>query len=450
MTNECARATILADRCARYRDATLAEQARDTKRRWNRRQRDRTNRLVKQLKTDPAAAMAGLLSFARGCLWVIDEFQSLIDNIKRRGYLLQEEIEQVIRLYDISPVPEMMSQHIMAYQLYTHHLGCALGVSAETLAAWLAPANRPLEIQDLTDDELVAADAAQALLAILESEVVRLKAEERRIWIEEDGPSLERLLDGASILTEEAARRVGRSHSESRTTFHRGWTALSVTLKRDKEEGPAQTYGNPTPSGVDEGETEAVDAREAIPPGAGEAAPDEDAVRVQIEPSSAPDETAQVAKSTGISGEARPPAEGRREAFATGPRGDVNRANREGSASAAAKPEAAADLAGECVVDGGHNGVQIGPRSAPDETAEVADSTTSSGEVEAPAQERREVTDAGSHGACGAVRSAGRDIDPPGSDITFERPATVSAQRHEELTALYRKTIERALAGMGG
>ncbi len=86
------------------------------------------------------------------------------------------------------------------------------------------------------DDEFVVADAAQAakaLLDILEREVVLLKAEERRIWTEEDGPSLERLLDGASILTEEAARRVTRSHSESSTTFHRGWTALSVTLKRD-------------------------------------------------------------------------------------------------------------------------------------------------------------------------------------------------------------------------
>ena len=435
MTNECARATIVADRCARYRDATLAEQARDTKTRWNRRQRDRTNRLVKQLKTDPAAAMAGLLSFARGCLWVIDEFQSLIENIKRRGYLFQEEIEQTIRFYGISPVPELISHNIVAYQLYTHDLGCALGVSAETLAAWLAPANRPLEIQDLTDDELVAADAAQAaeaLLDILESELVRLKAEERRIWTEEDGPSLERLLDGASILTEEAARRVGRSHSESRTTFHRAWTALSLTLKRDKEEGPAETYGKPTPSGVDEGETEAV------------------ADRVQIEPRSALDETAQVAQTTENSGEARPPVEGRREASATRLRGDVNRADREGSASGAAKPKAAAELAGEGVVDEGHKRIQIGPRSVPNATAQVADSSTSSGEARSPAEERREGTDAVSHGARGEVRSGGRDVNPPGSDVTFERPATVSAQRHKELTALYRKTIERALAGMGG
>ncbi len=39
--------------------------------------------------------------------------------------------------------------------------------------------------------------------------------------------------------------------------------------------------------------------------------------------------------------------------------------------------------------------------------------------------------------------------DGPGRDMTFKRPDHVSAQRHEEISALYRKAIERAVSGTG-
>jgi hypothetical protein len=41
LTNECARATILADRCHSYRGLQLAEHARKVRRNWNRRRRRR-------------------------------------------------------------------------------------------------------------------------------------------------------------------------------------------------------------------------------------------------------------------------------------------------------------------------------------------------------------------------------------------------------------------------
>src|SRR5262249_16344188 len=37
LTNECARATLLADRCDRYRQAALVRQQRETKQKWRRR-----------------------------------------------------------------------------------------------------------------------------------------------------------------------------------------------------------------------------------------------------------------------------------------------------------------------------------------------------------------------------------------------------------------------------
>ncbi len=78
MTNECARATILADRCDRYRQTTIDEQTRETQRRWKRNRRDRACRLVKRLAIDPAGAMAELRSFSYGVKWIIKEYQTLI------------------------------------------------------------------------------------------------------------------------------------------------------------------------------------------------------------------------------------------------------------------------------------------------------------------------------------------------------------------------------------
>ncbi len=74
MTNECARATILADRCDRYRQATIEEQTKDTHQRWRRKQRDKANQLVKRLATDAAGAMAELRGFEYGLKWIINEY----------------------------------------------------------------------------------------------------------------------------------------------------------------------------------------------------------------------------------------------------------------------------------------------------------------------------------------------------------------------------------------
>ena len=56
---------------------------------------------------------------------------------------------------------------------------------------------------------------------------------------EVDGPSLLEALDRVSILTEESARRLARSQTEARTTFHRAWKDLVKALAADREElGP--------------------------------------------------------------------------------------------------------------------------------------------------------------------------------------------------------------------
>ncbi len=295
--------------------------------------------------------------------------------MNNKGYLSQEGIDQVVRLYaGIEPVPERITRNVMAYGLYTLHLACALSVSAEELDAWVAPANRPEELREMTREEIVPLDArsaAEMLVETFEQEISLLEAERQRVWDEEDGPSLQRTLEGTSILTEEAARRVNRSHAESRSTFNRYWTALNKTLKTDAEEAsdedPAATSAPVAQGAADRVpnnpsfesdvtaqvavEAKASDdapvptlVRRAGPPegaelaaerveqggsnepakGAGLAPARRAADRVPNDPSFEPDVTAQVAEVTGSSVEARATAQGRREgspsAVAGGPR----------------------------------------------------------------------------------------------------------------------------------
>ncbi len=410
MSNECARATILSDRCDRYRQATLEEQARDTQARWKRKQRDKTYRLVKRLATDPAAAMADLQSFSYGLKWIINEYTTLIECIDMKGHLNQEEIDQAIRLYAVEPVPERITRHLMAYRLYTYHLGCALGVSAEEMGAWVATANRPEEMRGLAHDEVVPLDATWAagmLVDTFEQEIDRLEAEEDRVWNEEDGPSLQRKLEGASILTEEAARRVTRSHAESRTTFHRYWPALKKTLKTDAEERPAEApavISEPTPqAGAD---------------------------RAQIEPSLAPDETAQVAEETRGSGETPPRDQERRGDAGTGAGEAANRAEPRGPDESELEREAAGALAVEWVVDGSADRPQVEPSLATDKTAQVADQTRRSGAAHPPAQERRAgPASAGAGGRPVGQEAPGKDGDDPRGRASPSSARTASAIR---------------------
>ena len=63
-------------------------------------------------------------------------------------------------------------------------------------------------------------------------------------------------LNRASILTDEAARRVARSHGEARTTYHRASKDLWAMLDREQE-------GSPAPAGED-GQADAADAPDAV------------------------------------------------------------------------------------------------------------------------------------------------------------------------------------------
>ena len=92
-------------------------------------------------------------------------------------------------------------------------------------------------------DEIFGSDAddnRELLVGQLELEVERLQAVAARLERDVDGPRLRAVLERASILTEEAARRVTRSHAEARSSYHRATSALWPLLEREKEQGPPE------------------------------------------------------------------------------------------------------------------------------------------------------------------------------------------------------------------
>ena len=138
--------------------------------------------------------------------------------------------------------------------------------SAAEIAEWLEPANRPEVLRDLPRHELTGVDPDDCrglLVGLFAEELARLRDLEQRVRREVDEPRWVAALQRASILSDEAARRVTRSHAESRTTFHRALKDLFRTLDRDEEQGPPEhaddeddhdETGDEPVAGVDEAE----------------------------------------------------------------------------------------------------------------------------------------------------------------------------------------------------
>ena len=283
LTNECARATLIADRCENYRQSTIEQQTRDEHHKWKTGQQRKADRLAKQLRGQPQATVQKLQSFGEGTRLMISGFEELIEDIQSQGHLPQDDLELAVCLFGVAPTQEQIRQDAMAYLVYLHNLGCTPGVSSQVVAEWLKPENRPDVLQNMPVDEVFGADAddnRDLLLEVLNTEVERLRALADRLAREVDEPSLVAVLERASILTEEAARRVTRSHAEARTTYHRASTALWPLLDREKEEGSPESVGDDANDNDNEATEPAFEPVSAVPV----SAPRDEVGGTQIEP----------------------------------------------------------------------------------------------------------------------------------------------------------------------
>ena len=224
LANECAHATLLADRCHDYRQAEIDRQTAFARIDWMRRREEKLDELAKQLKTNAADAIAGLEAFGLGVRWLGTRVQELIHEVQTQGYLSAESLQWAVRIHGVTPTLPDIRTHAITYMLSLYNLACTPGRAPALIEQWLEPANRPHVLRDKSSGEIMGDDADECrkmLVEELEFELERLRSEEERLGREVDEPSLESALKRAKILTEEAARRVARSHAESRATFNR-------------------------------------------------------------------------------------------------------------------------------------------------------------------------------------------------------------------------------------
>ena len=240
LVNQCVHATLLADRCQRFHAAQLDKQIREAPLNRTNSRVDDLHRLDALLTKDPARAVGELRRTAYGCRWLIERWQPLADVLESGRAWEKSEVCEAIYLCGRLP-------HVWAIDPEVHRL---------TLYTMLITPERPeAEIQRYLNKELLGpAVIAQVLCEpppepeechrrlreIVQSELKSLCDDEQALREQIEEPSDAGLMDRSLILADQqAARLFLRYHAESRSAFHRSYSELIRTLKRDAEDGVA-------------------------------------------------------------------------------------------------------------------------------------------------------------------------------------------------------------------
>ena len=227
LTNDCIRADLTSMRCDQYCQAQLEQQAEDSKRKFEARRRRRLSTARGKLHADPAAVYEELRSFAHGLRWLIGRFEAFRQSVERRGYLNDDELNELIRLNGVRPyMGHEISWDVEAYTITIQNLAATPGADRAVLADWLKPENRPCALRATPAAALVGDNPRAALLQRLTAEIDHLRPREKHLRTTIDDPDRERAMKRESILNIKAIARMNRSHAESRITFHRAWKTL--------------------------------------------------------------------------------------------------------------------------------------------------------------------------------------------------------------------------------
>jgi hypothetical protein len=249
---QCARASVIGDRCERFARARIADQKRKAVRNFQRRGPRRVKSIMARIPLDRLGSVQALAEFSDGCRKLASILAGSIEFVSSRGYLLPEEIDTAIWAHAIWPVPESLARDVTAYTLYILNLGCTPGVAAAERDARLDPASRPPALRGLPCEALMPADPAvcgERLRALIQQKSDEYQAEADRLRKECDEPELARMLDEAEFLSDADARRWKRCHAEQRLTFRGSELALYKAIERDREasadrnEDPGATGG---------------------------------------------------------------------------------------------------------------------------------------------------------------------------------------------------------------
>ena len=130
LTNECARATLLADRCADYRDAVIEQQTANERNNWYQQQKRKVTGLRNELNGDRCeSAVETFQTFGEGVRFMIQGFLELIEIIRNNGFLTTHEVGFAIKLFGVSPTRENIIRYVTPYVINMYNMGCTPGVS---------------------------------------------------------------------------------------------------------------------------------------------------------------------------------------------------------------------------------------------------------------------------------------------------------------------------------
>ena len=238
LVNQCVHATLLADRCQRFHAAQLEKQIREAPFIQMTSRLDDITRLDKALDTDPRRAVREFRRTAFGYRWLIARWQRLADALENNRCWEKGDLNEAIHLEGLLPHVWPIDADVYRLTLYT--LLIHPDRPEEELKALLDPTKVTAKVSALVPVDVLPEpeECRRRLVEMVNSKLTTLREDEQALREECDGPVDAGLLDRSLILADpHAARLFLRYHAESRSAFHRSFSELIRTLKRDAEDG---------------------------------------------------------------------------------------------------------------------------------------------------------------------------------------------------------------------
>jgi hypothetical protein len=250
LADECAHATVLADRCRRALTAALAEQVRAAVGDWDARQEDEVAALAARLPGDPAAAVRKLKRTAAGCRWLIERWEALAEELARYHVWCEPERMLATRLLGLRPEPEHLPNCPEAFLVHLFNFAGNTTHTPDEVRALVSSDLMPACLRERYGPAtLPAVEPSRAWLARrCVEELEGLRAREERLRVEVEGPSRAGAADRALAPRDDGdGRLLLRYQAEARTAFHQAYGQLIKTLERDRAEAEA-AVADPAPA----------------------------------------------------------------------------------------------------------------------------------------------------------------------------------------------------------
>jgi hypothetical protein len=192
------RATVNLDRCARNETAKRNRRERSAAGRWAGVQTKKINRAIAHWSTQPAACVAQLRTFTRGCEWLLNHWEGLAEVLEKNECWTGEELKLAMRL--LGKCPEMFhdgDREVAAFrtlvvgtlpEMEPDEMDRFLGIDTSQLEP---EARKALFVAKLPSHE----DALEGLWATLNAELERLEAIREKLWDRTDGPAFSEKMD---------------------------------------------------------------------------------------------------------------------------------------------------------------------------------------------------------------------------------------------------------------